>query len=163
MPATRHQLLARLHCLKKEHGWDEDTYRDILQARTGQRSAAALSGPALARAVAALGGQKPAPAGRQPHEWSWVDTAAEARRPLLRKLIMLVRSARDKNDQPIRKGGQVRYIEGIAAQMAGYHAKGAGPVEKPLPLCDEGELWRIVQAVAVQVRRQGGDPNALDA
>lgn len=55
MPATRNQLLARLHCIKKEQGWDDDTYRDILYARTGKRSAAELEGPELARAVAALG------------------------------------------------------------------------------------------------------------
>lgn len=40
MAATRNQLLARLHCIKKEQGWDDDTYRDILYARTGKRSAA---------------------------------------------------------------------------------------------------------------------------
>lgn len=136
MAATRNQLLARLHCIKKEQGWDEDTYRCILEARSGQRSAADLDGPALARVVAALGGQKP-----RENEWSWVDSAPAGRRPLLRKLIMLAKSA------GIRRGAQVRYIEGVAKQMS------AG-VAHPLPMCDELELWRIAAALATHVKRQ---------
>lgn len=90
---------------------------------------------------------KSATAGRRDHEWSWVDSAPAARRPLLKKLIMLAKSAR------IRRGGQVRYIEGIANQMAGLGA-GAGPVRKPLPMCDEGDLWRIVAALSKHVGRR---------
>jgi len=138
MPATRNQLLARLHCIKKEQGWDDDTYRDILYARTGHRSASELDGPALARVVAALGVQKP-PA----HEWSWVDTAAESRRPLLRKLIMLA----GPKGAGIARGRQVAYIEGIARQMA-------GGVAKPLRLCDEHDLWCIVAALAKHIKRR---------
>ena len=68
---------------------------------------------------------------RPSHEWSWVDTVAKSRWPLLRKRIML--------------------MKGIG--------KGSGPVEKPLAMCDEGELWLIVAALAKLVQRQGHDPN----
>lgn len=149
MPATRNQLLARLHCLKKEQGWGDDEYRDILEARTGKRSAGDLDGAALARLVAALGGQKSALATRRDNEWAWVDTAAAARQPLLRKLIVLVGSKGAR----IRRGGQIAYIEGIAAQMSGTAAS-AGAVTKSLRLCDEHELWRIVAALNKHVERQ---------
>lgn len=138
MPATRNQLLARLHCIKREMGWSDDEYRDILDARTGRRSAADLDGPALARLVAALGGHQ-APAGRR--EWDWIETAAEDRRPLLRKLAVLS----GPKGAGIRRGGQVRYVEGIARQMAGC--------AKPLRFCDSRELWKIVAALAKHVER----------
>lgn len=157
MPATRNQLLARLHCLKKEHGWDDDAYRDILQARTGQRSAAALDGPALARAVADLGGQKSAPARRQPHEWDWVN-----REPNRTKRDLLWKIRRLCIGLGIAAGAQVAYAAGIALQMSGAAAS-AGPVVKPLPMCDADELKRIVQALTVAARRKGLNPNALDA
>lgn len=155
MPATRNQLLARIHCIRKERGWSEDEYRDILEARTGKRSAGDLGGAELARLVAALGGPTKPGKARAPHEWSWVDDAPVSKRPLLRKAIVLVGGA------GIPRGGQVAYVEGIARQMAAI--PGGGPVEKPLRMCDEGELWRIVAALAKHVRRHGQDPNAVGA
>jgi phage gp16-like protein len=151
MASTRNQLLARLHCIKRDQGWDDDEYRDILESRTGKRSAADLPERTLARLVASLTAPV-ARGGAQRHEWSWVDSAPRGKRPLLRKLIMLAKGA------GIARGGQVAYIEGIARQMSGTSAS-AGPVAKPLPMCDEGELWRIVQALAVQAKRRGVDPN----
>lgn len=133
--ATRQQLLARLHCIKKERGWSDEEYRDILQARTGVRSAKDLDGPRLARLVAELGDPVTA------NEWAWVETAPAGKRPLLRKLIVLA----GPQGAGIRRGSQVRYIEGIAAQMAG--------ATKPLRMCDERELWRIVAAMARHVER----------
>lgn len=40
---TRDPLLAQIHIGKKELGWDEDTYRDVLERVAGKRSAGALS------------------------------------------------------------------------------------------------------------------------
>lgn len=140
MAATRNQLLARLHCIKRDMGWSDEEYRDILEARAGVRSAAALDGPALARLVAALGGRNSALAAWHDNEWAFVDRAEASRRPLLRKLIMLARSA------GLPRGGQVRYIEGIAAQMTGARA--------PLPMCDARRLWQIVAAMAEHVARR---------
>ncbi len=54
---TRAQLLARLHCIKKELAWSDDEYRDILQQVSGKRSASELDFAGLAKAVAHLGGQ----------------------------------------------------------------------------------------------------------
>lgn len=150
---ARRSLLARLHCIRKEQGWDEDTYRAILESRTGRRSAGDMDDRTIARLIASLApatGATKAPPRRQ-HEWSWVDTAAADRKPLLRKLIMLMKGT------TVPRGRQVRYIEGVARQMSGL----AAPIAKPLAMCDRHELWRLVQAVAVHVKRHGGDPDAV--
>lgn len=133
--ATRNQLLARLHCIKKERGWSDEEYRDILQARAGVRSAKDLDGTRLARLVAGLGAPRE-------NEWAWIDTAPAGKRPLLKKLVVLA----GPKGAGIRRGGQVRYIEGVARQMAG--------ATKPLRMCDETELWKIVAAMARHVERQ---------
>lgn len=114
---ARNKLLARLHCIRRDQGWSEDEYRDILEARTGRRSAGDLDERTIARLVASLdpkAAQKSAAAGRRhpPHEWTWVDTAPEHKRSKLRKLIMLAKGA------GIAKGRQVAWIEGIALRMA---------------------------------------------
>ena len=155
-PQSRNALLARLHCIKKVQQWSDDEYRDLLEARTGKRSAADLSGPELARAVATIGSQyrdgSATRSPRKPHEWSWVDNATATKRPLLKKIIMLMKGT------GIKRGDQVAYVEGIAKQINGLSTT-SGPITKPLPMCDDGELWRIVQAVAVHIRRHGFNPN----
>lgn len=152
MPSTRKQLLARLHCIKRDMGWSDDEYRDILRLRAGVRSAADLPSGPLARLVAGLALAVPrewAP------EWEWVNRAAPGRVPLLRKLIVLA----GPKGLDIERGRQVKYLEGIARQMAGLNGGSGGSggsgggVAKPLAACDEAELRKIVQAVAVAVRR----------
>lgn len=134
--ATRNQLLARLHCIKKEQGWDDDTYRDILYARTGKRSAADLDGPALARAVAALGAQKPPGGFKRDAEWAFVDAAAEEKRPLLRKICAVCR------DMGVGRA----YAEGVAKRQHG--------IERKLEMMDAGELYMLAGAlVRTQKRR----------
>lgn len=130
MPATRNQLLARLHCIKKEQGWDDDTYRDILYARTGKRSAAELEGPELARAVAALGAQKPPGGFKRDPEWAFIDTAAEEKRPLLRKICAVCR------DMGVGRA----YAEGVAKRQHG--------VERRLEMMDLGELYALAGALS---------------
>ncbi|MDO8933045.1 MAG: regulatory protein GemA [Rhodocyclaceae bacterium] len=129
MAATRHQLLARLHCIRKEMGWAEDTYRDILQARTGKRSAADLTGPELARVVAALGVQKPKGGFKRTNEWAFIDKAAEGNRPLLRKVCAVC------IDMHVGKA----YAEGVAKRQHG--------VERRLEMMSYTELWHLVGAL----------------
>ncbi len=49
---ARRALLAQVHLAKKELGLDEDTYRDMLAAVAGKRSASELTIPELERVVA---------------------------------------------------------------------------------------------------------------
>ena len=118
--ATRNQLLARLHCIKKEHGWDEDTYRDILQLRTGQRSAKDLSGSELARLIASLRGNP---------EWGFIDAAAPEKQPLLRKICALCRAMKVGKE----------YAEGVAKRQHG--------VPRRLEMMDYGELYQVAGAL----------------
>lgn len=129
MPATRNQLLARLHCIKKEQGWDDDTYRDILYARTGKRSAADLEGGALARLVAQLGEQKPQGGFKRESEWAFIDKAAADNQPLLRKICAVCRSM---------KVGKA-YAEGVARRQHG--------VERRLEMMSNTELWHLAGAL----------------
>lgn len=129
MPATRNQLLARLHCIKKEQGWDDETYRDILYARTGKRSAADLEGGALARLVAQLGEQKPNGGFKRDNEWAFIDRAAEDNRPLLRKVCAVCRAM---------KVGKT-YAEGVAKRQHG--------VERRLEMMSNSELWILAGAL----------------
>lgn len=134
MAATRNQLLARLHCIKKEQGWDDDTYRDILATRTGKRSAADLDGPALARLVAALGAQTD---NRKRTEWSFVFAASGERQPLLKKLYRIAQSW----------GKSKAYLEGIAQQMIGGETR--------LEFCAPETLRGLVAACEAQRKREG--------
>lgn len=129
MSATRNQLLARLHCIKKEQGWDDDTYRDILEARTGKRSAGDLDGGALARVVAQLGEQKPKGAFKRDGEWSFIDKVTEDKRPLLRKVCAVCRAM----------GVGKTYAEGVAKRQHG--------VERRLEMMDYTELWHLAGAL----------------
>ena len=129
MAATRNQLLARLHCIKKEHGWDDETYRDILYARTGKRSAADIEGGALARLVAQLGEQKPKGGFKRDNEWAFIDKAAEDNRPLLRKICAVCRAM---------KVGKT-YAEGVARRQHG--------VERRLEMMANSELWILAGAL----------------
>lgn len=129
MPATRNQLFARLHCIKKEQGWNDETYRDILYARTGKRSAGDLEGSALARLVAQLGEQKPKGGFKRDNEWAFIDRAAEDNRPLLRKICAVCRSM---------KVGKT-YAEGVARRQHG--------VDRRLEMMSNGELWILAGAL----------------
>lgn len=129
----------------KSLGLDDDTRRAMNVRIIGKASSADFTADDWRRMVAhvirATGGTS-----RPANEWAWVDTAAADRQPMLRKLIMLAKSA------GIARGKQIGYIEGIAKQSAGL--KG-GSVAKPLRLCDAAELRVLVQALSVYVRRQG--------
>ena len=138
----RNQLLARLHCIKKEQGWGDDEYRDILEARTGQRSAADLDDAALARVVAALGGQKSAPATRRENEWAWVNDAVPEKRAFLWKI------RRDCINLGIKRGGQVAYAEGVAARVFG--------AERHLRMMSATELWKLIGPLERSARHKEG-------
>lgn len=135
MPATRNHLLARLHCIKRDSGWSDDEYRDIIQARTktethpGHRSAGDLDGAALARLVAQLGEQKPKGGFKRENEWAFIDRAAPDNRPLLRKICAVSRA------MSVGKA----YAEGVARRQHG--------VERKLEMMSNTELWHLAGAL----------------
>lgn len=139
--ADRKTLLARLHCLKKEQGWSDDEYRDILQARTGQRSAAALTDQQLGRTIAALGVSKRKGAYLRPTEWAFIDAAIAERRPLLRKICAVCRAM----------GVGKAYAEGVARRQHG--------IDRHLEMMDANELWKVAAALSrTQAHRDRAAP-----
>ncbi|OHC68614.1 MAG: hypothetical protein A3H93_09125 [Rhodocyclales bacterium RIFCSPLOWO2_02_FULL_63_24] len=141
MSAPRNKLLARLHCIKKEQGWDDDAYRDILEARSGQRSAADLDDAALARVVAALGGQKPRGAPAE-NEWAWVNKVDAEKQGFLWKIRRVCINL------GIKRGQQVVYAEGVAARIDGH--------QRYLRMMDATELWKLIGPLERTARYKEG-------
>lgn len=139
----------KIGCGPKGLALDDDTYRALLERLTGKRSAADLTWQERKRVIDHLNGVAPKTArrGSATNEWAFIDSANPDCQPLLKKILMQTRSA------GIARGQQVRYAEGIARQMAGVNAS-AGPVDKPLRMCDHGELWRLVAALDTHIKRQ---------
>jgi len=163
--ATRERavLIRLIHVGRREIQMSEDAWRAYLQQAFQVQSSTQLSLPRLRTALAHLrrigfvpqgADGQPLPA-RRGHEWTFIDRATVSRQPLLRKILMLMRST------GVAHGQQVAYVEGIARQMAGL---GATAIDKPLPMCDEFELRRIVVALVTHIRRsKHREPVAADA
>lgn len=128
---TRRQLLARIHCLKKEAGWGDDEYRDILQAKVGKRSCTELDFTALSRAVALVAEAVRRSAGGKPAEWDFIWRASEEKRPLLRKIFATCRAL----------GVGRTYAEGVAKRQN-------GGVQRRLEMMSAEELYKVAQALA---------------
>lgn len=138
-PDRRRRDMAVIHMAKKQLGMDDGTYRDMLWAVARARSAADLDFTGLQRVRDHLSkcGFKPTQ-GKSPArdpEWVWIDTAAEDRRPLLRKLMMQLRSA----------GRKRAYAEGMARHM--FHV---GRLE----FCSPNQLHAIVAALNKDTNRR---------
>lgn len=155
LPAMRRAI--RAECAQQ--GIDDDTRRAIMLDKAGVASSTELDSRGATKVLDHLrrtGGQKSAPATRRANEWDWANRAPAERRNKIWKIRRLCIEA------GIVEGKQIAYAEGIALQMSGAAAS-AGPVAKPLPMCDAGELQRIVQALTVSARRHGRDPNDAHA
>lgn len=137
---TRQSLLARIHCLKKDAGWDDETYRDILQAKTGKRSSTELDFRGLSRAVAMIaeevkrlsrGVPKADSPERPANEWAFIDSATEEKRPVLRKICAICRDM----------GNSKAWAEGVARRHS-------GGVARKLEMMSYGELYKVAQAAS---------------
>lgn len=132
----------------KKHGIDDATRKTIMLSQAGVNSSTKLE---LGGALKVLDylletyGMQARPS-RKGNEWSFVDSAAEDRQPVLRRIIVFCR------DLGVARGGQVAYVEGIARQMAGLKP-GMGNVDKPLAMCSREELRNIAFALDKQQSR----------
>ncbi len=100
---SRNRELAQIHCAKRDLALDEETYRAMLWTIARVKSAADLDFTGRRQVIEHLRARgfryspPPSPSplkgeGRN-SEWAWVDRAAPERRAMLRKIIMLLRSA----------------------------------------------------------------------
>ncbi|WP_300335585.1 phage protein GemA/Gp16 family protein [Accumulibacter sp.] len=128
---ARRSLLARIHCLRRDAGWSEDEYRDILQGRTGKRSAADLDFAALGKVIDQLAPLVASQVkARAANDWAFIDKASAEKRPLLRKVFAVCRAL----------GAGRRYAEGIAKRQS-------GGVARRLEMMSYEELHKLVAAL----------------
>ena len=125
----RRNRLARIHILAAELSLSREEYEDVIFTIARVRSAADLDHAGQMRVIEHL-------VSRVNHgdDWSWIDRAAEERRPLLRKIMMQLKSA--SRGKP--------YADGIARKMFG--------IER-LELCGTDQLHRLVAALEYDKRR----------
>lgn len=157
----RQKLLARLHCVKKELALDDDAYRDILQAKTGHRSATALDDHGLMEVINHLGARlpprpgKPRPArpsgegtGRA-GPWGWVNAAPLEKRGILWKLRRICINL------GIEEAHQVSYTEGVAARVYGC--------ERRLQMMRADELANLIGPLerTARFKRANAAPEAV--
>lgn len=142
----RSRLIRLIHVGRRELQMSDDAWRAYLQRAFVVESSTQLSLPLLKTALAHLRRLGFRPEGSAAHEWTFVDTAAPGRQPLLRKIIKLMQAT------GVERGQQVPYVEGIAKQMAGAGAR--MNVHKPLSMCDEYELRWIVVALVKHLKRR---------
>ncbi len=164
----RRRLLATVHIAKKDLGLDDDAYRDVLETRTGERSAAKLSDTQLADLVEHFKTQgfrpkrrTPRPAGPQLAKARalWISayslgiTGTRAEKALA---AFVKRQAGLDHPAWMRRASDGRkVIEALKdwiAREAGVnwrpYASGSGPYEKPRCRVMEAQ-WRLRHTLGV--------------
>lgn len=138
--ADRKTDLARIHCLKRDLHMDDDGYRDMLFAVARVRSAGDLGIAGRAQVIAHLSNLAHRTLGDRSitvssNGWAWVNAATPERRPLLRKLAMM-----------LKESGRGRpYLDGVATKMYG--------IEK-IEFCAPDQLRSIVAALVIDQKRR---------
>jgi phage gp16-like protein len=133
--SIRSKELARIHCLKRDLRLSDEEYRDVLFVVCRTRSAGDLDFSGRLRLIDHLAAMLQRQGGRRDTEWGWVDQASADRRPLLRKLIMQLRSA----------GRPRAYVDNMARHM--FH------VDR-LEFCSPDQLHAIVAALSKDAERR---------
>lgn len=136
--ANRNKEIARIHCLKRDLALSDDEYRDILFVVCRVRSSADLDYSARARLIEHLASR--VPKARQ-QEWAWVNNASADRQPMLRKIIMQLKTA----------GCPKVYADGMARHM--FH------VDR-VEFCAPDQLLKIIAALIYDQRRRAGGKGA---
>lgn len=139
---TRGSALAQIHIAKKEMGWSDEEYRDLLFTVCRVRSAKDLdhAGREKFLSHAKRCGWKPKPATGKPAQGSPNEGAphnlhSEQRGPQLQKVGALLASAQ----RPWA------YADGMAYRMFG---------KARLALCDQDELQRLIAALNYDANRR---------
>jgi len=138
---SRRSLLAKVHIAAKTLGLDDDTYRDMLSALTGQRSAGPLTDRQLVQVIAALRKRgwddtDPRPARKRPTPRATPGTA-----PLLGKIEALLADA----------GRPWTYAVAMVKRMYGVEKlEWAGPEQL------RGVIAALVKDAQRRARREAG-------
>lgn len=136
--AGRREDLAKIHIAKKDLGMADDAYRALLWTIARVRSAADLDYGGRQRVLEhmkACGWMPRAPKVKKPSPWDWVNNAAEDRKPMLRKIAVMLKEANRAK----------AYADGMAKRMHGIDV---------VEFCRPDQLHDIVAAlVKDQARR----------
>lgn len=124
--------LAKIHIARKQLAMDEDTYRDMLQAVAGVKSAKDLDDKGAAKVLAHLqrSGFKPT------KQTSQRPRVTDGRARLMRKVEALLAAG----------GKPWGYAEAMAKRMFGIDR---------LEWCDHDQLWRLAAALQMSANRNG--------
>jgi phage gp16-like protein len=136
--AERNADLARIHIAKKQLGLDDDTYRDMLFSIGRVRSAGDLDFAGRRRVLehlASRGFKSTAKRAAPATGWEWVNNAAEDKKPMLRKVAVMLRDA----------GRGKEYVDGIAKKMC--------HVER-VEFCTPKQLHDVVSALVKDQQRR---------
>ena len=141
----RNAELAKIHVGRKLLRLDEETYRDLLEAETGQRSAAGLDAAQL-RAVLA----------RMRHDGARFHPRRGTARLVPREDIATLIRKIDALCINHPTGRKPRaWAEGVLQRMAAH------PHRPPLEWADAAQLRKLIQALEIDARRRapaGGIP-----
>ena len=136
-PDSRRRELATIHLGAKALGMERDVYEDMLFSLARVRSARALDSAGRKRFmdhIRACGGFHGKHRRSNP-EWGWVDRAAEDRRAMLKKVIMLAKSG----------GYSKKYVDGTCVHMFG--------IER-LELVAPADLHKLIAALVKDQQRR---------
>jgi hypothetical protein len=128
----RNKELGQIHMAKAKLGLDDETYRSMLWTVARVRSSADLDHAGRRRVIEHLksrGWESSKPTSKKPNEWSFIDSAPENKRPLLKKILMLCRDL---------EAGK-SYAEGVAKRQCGF--------DRRLEMMTANELWLVVGAL----------------
>lgn len=136
--AERNADLARIHIAKKQLAMEDDTYRDMLFSIGRVRSAGELDFAGRKRVLEHLVSRgfkatvkRAAPA----TGWEWVNNASEEKKPMLRKVAVMLRDA----------GRGKEYVDALAKKLC--------HVER-IEFCTPKQLHDVVTALVVDQRRR---------
>lgn len=142
--AERNADLAMIHIAKKQLALEDEAYRDLLYTIGRVRSAAELDFAGRKRVLEHFRkcGFKPLVKRPQPATgWEWVNNAADDRKPLLRKIAVMLRdSDREK-----------AYVDSMAKRMC--------HVER-IEFCAPDQLHDIVSALMYDQKRRAAKVQA---
>lgn len=155
-------MLAKIHIAKKELGWSDDMYRDILQARYKKDSSAKLTrfegedllghfkglgfkvrrsgnrGDTIPNQTAESGHVPSIPSSPRPFK-----TSATYERPMARKVVAIWVN--------LALSGKLRNSSDVALQS---YVKRMTGVDN-LAWCDEQQLWTLIEALKKWAKREG--------
>jgi len=134
----RRAELAKIHIARKALGMAEEIYRDLLWTIGRVRSSADLDSRGrqlLLEHFKACGWKPAAPREKAAGGWAWVNRATEDKKPMLRKIAVMLREA----DRP------KRYADAIARRMHGVDL---------VEFCRPDQLHDIVAALVADHKRK---------